>query len=107
MNRFSPDWIPPMEVGNLKTDIYIEQNVWKQYFTCFHVSVMCFTGNEMHPRTVFELVLASFFIILAYNINGTIFGQMAVLVAVINRRDNEYTNKIDSVNLAMQNIMLP
>jgi hypothetical protein len=68
---------------------------------------MCFTGNEMHPRTVFELVLASFFIILAYNINGTIFGQMAVLVAVINRRDNEYTNNIDSVNLAMQNIMLP
>lgn len=68
---------------------------------------MCFTGNEMHPRTVFELVLASFFIILAYNINGTIFGQMAVLVAIINRRDNEYTNNIDSVNLAMHNIMLP
>ncbi len=32
---------------------------------------------------------------------------MAVLIAVINRKDNEYTNSIDSVNLAMQNIMLP
>ena len=32
---------------------------------------------------------------------------MAVLVAVINRRDNEYTNNIDNINLAMQNIMLP
>jgi hypothetical protein len=21
MNRISPDWIPPMEVGNLKTDV--------------------------------------------------------------------------------------
>jgi hypothetical protein len=52
-------------------------------------------------------VLACFFIILAYIINGTIFGEMAVLVAVINRKDNEYTNNIDSVNLAMQNIMLP
>ena len=62
---------------------------------------MCFTGNEMHPRTIIELILASFFIILAYNINGTIFGQMAVLVAAIQRRDNEYTNNIDNVNLAM------
>ena len=55
----------------------------------------------MHPRTIIELILASFFIILAYNINGTIFGQMAVLVAAIQRRDNEYTNNIDNVNLAM------
>ncbi len=60
----------------------------------------------MHPRTVFELVLKSFFIIIAYIINETIFSQMAVLVAVIIRRDNEYTKKIDSVNLAIQNIML-
>ncbi len=68
---------------------------------------MCFTGNEMHPRTIFELILASFFIILAYIINGTIFGEMAVLIAVINRKDNEYTRNIDSINLAMKNIMLP
>lgn len=68
---------------------------------------MCFTGNEMHPRTILELILASFFIILAYIINGTIFGEMAVLIGVINRKDNEYTRNIDSINLSMKNIMLP
>jgi len=32
---------------------------------------------------------------------------MAVLISVINRKDNLYTQSIDSVNIAMQNIMLP
>lgn len=63
---------------------------------------MCFTGNEMFPRTQFELALAAFIILLAYIINGNIFGQMAVLVAIINKKSNEYTKQIDNANTSME-----
>lgn len=78
-----------------------------QYFTSFHVAVMCFTGNEMVPKTNFELALASFLILLAYIINGNIFGTMAVLVSVMTKKSNEYTKQIDEANLSMDKIMLP
>ena len=71
------------------------------------MAVMCFTGNEMFPRTNFEIALASFLILNAYLINGTIFGQMAELIKVINKNSNMYTKQIDNANTAMGKIMLP
>ena len=56
----------------------------------------------MFPRTQFELALAAFIILLAYIINGNIFGQMAVLVAIINKKSNEYTKQIDNANTSME-----
>jgi hypothetical protein len=78
-----------------------------QYFTSFHVAVMCFTGNEMFPKTNFELAFSSLLILFAYIINGNIFGTMAVLVSVMNKKTNEYTKQIDEANLSMDKIMLP
>lgn len=78
-----------------------------QYFTTFHMAVMCFTGNEMFPKTNYELALASFMILFAYIINGNIFGTMAVLVGVMNKKSSEYTKQIDEANFSMDKIMLP
>jgi hypothetical protein len=66
-----------MDIFGEYTFIYITGTISERYWTCFHVAVMCFTGNEMYSRTDFELALASFFILNAYLVNGTLFGQMA------------------------------
>jgi len=62
-----------------------------QYFTSFHVAVMCFTGNEMFPKTNFELAFASYLIFQAYLTNAYLFGEMAVLVRVIIRKERLYS----------------
>lgn len=92
---------------HLPLQIYTYAPLLMQYFTSFHVAVMCFTGNEMLPKTDFELVLASILILLAYIINGNIFGTMAVLVGVMNKKSNQYTKQIVDANLSMAKIMLP
>ena len=51
---------------------------------------MTLTGNEMGPRTDFEIILASFMILMAYLANANIFGQMAALVQAINKRKNYF-----------------
>lgn len=45
-----------------------------RYFTAFHVAVMLFTGNEMFPKTNFELAFSSYLIFQAYLINAYLFG---------------------------------
>jgi hypothetical protein len=45
------------------------------------------TGNEMGPRTIFELVLVCFIMVFGAILNANIFGEMAVLVHFINKRN--------------------
>lgn len=67
-------WIPPMNILDEETFIYIKGSIMERYWTSFHVAVMCFTGNEMYSRTNFELAVSTFFILNAYLVNGTLFG---------------------------------
>ena len=62
-----------------------------KYWTNFHVAVMCFTGNEMFPKGNFHMAFGSVLILIAYIINGNIFGQMAILIRIINKKSNYYT----------------
>jgi hypothetical protein len=87
--------------------IYTSDGHLMQYFTSFHVAVMCFTGNEMFPKTNFELALASFFIFIAYMTNAYLFGEMAVLVRIIIRKERYYSKQLDESNRAMENILMP
>ena len=53
------------------------------------------------------MALASFLILLAYIINGNIFGEMAVLIQVLNKKSDSFTQEIDNATSAMEKIMLP
>ena len=49
---------------------------------------MFFTGNDQLPVTSLQLFFATFFIVLAYLVNGSIFGYMAVLLRLMFKKGN-------------------
>jgi hypothetical protein len=68
---------------------------------------MMLGGNEMAPRTDLEIAVVISISLAGSIINANIFGEMAVLVEMIQRKSNRVQNKIDATNTAMQNIKLP
>lgn len=61
----------------------------------------------MAPRTDLEIAVVISISLAGSIINANIFGEMAVLVEMIQRKSNRVQNKIDATNTAMQNIKLP
>lgn len=69
-------------------------------------AVLMLGGNEMGPRTDFENGFVGMIMLLGAVINANIFGEMAVLVMMINRKNQWFQEQIDSANTAMSNIRL-
>ena len=59
-------------------------------------------GNEMRPVTVVEKAFIASVMLTGNIINANIFGEMAVLVQVINRRSAAFQESIDSSNKVMK-----
>jgi hypothetical protein len=63
-------------------------------------------GNELGPVADIECLFITFCMIAAAIINANLFGQMAFLVTVMNKKNTEYQTKVDTANTAMKNINL-
>lgn len=99
------DWIP---VQNLGSDYEIfESDVWTQYFTSFYHAVWLLTGGEVAPRTPFQAAISSIFIIIGALITAVMFGEMAVLMTNLNRRETEFQEILDGALVTMHNMKLP
>ena len=79
-------WIPPLdfiEAGNseIYRFYYPESGVWNRYITSIYYAMLCLGGNEMGPRTDFE-VIVMFFILAGYQKFGSFFvGEFTVAIA--------------------------
>lgn len=73
---------------------------------CFYYMVALIGGNELGPVAAIECLFVAFSMIAAAIINANLFGQMAFLVTVINKKSTEYQSKVDIANTAMKNIEL-
>ena len=62
---------------------------------------------DISVRTMSELVLLSFLILISAVINAVIYGQFAVLTEELKRKTNEFLEKLDSVNLVLKIRGLP
>lgn len=60
----------------------------------------------MGPRTPFEFAFVALVMIAGAIINANIFGEMAVLVQVLNRKSAKFQDQVDTANTAMKNISL-
>ena len=68
---------------------------------------MMLNGGEVGPRTVLELIFVSIIMLAGAIINANIFGNMAVLIQNMNRKDTKFQEQIDTANTAMKNLKLP
>jgi len=81
--------VPPLDFIYYSTDVY-QQSIFYQYWVSLYNAVLMLGGNEMGPRTDFEIFFISMVLIACAIINANIFGEMAVLVQVASRKSAEF-----------------
>ena len=71
------------------------------------MAVLALGGNEMGPRTDFEILFIFGVLILLTMYNALIFGDVSVLVSEVTKKASEFQDQIDVANTAMKNMELP
>ena len=105
---FSRDktWIPAVDFIYAKTTLF-EEDFLKQYLSmCYH-AIMVFGLNEVAPRAVLEILVVILMMIISAMMNAFIFGEMAVLVQEMDRKDLEFQESLDIANTAMHSLAIP
>jgi len=69
-------------------------------------AAMIFMMVEINPRTQTEIFAAAVLFVLSAIINALIFGQFAVLTEVWGRKAQEFQDRFDGANSAMQHLDL-
>ena len=90
------EWVPPLDFIYVNRGEYFrfydreEVDTTYQYLIVLYMAVLALGGNEMGPRSTFEIIIM--FLILTFLIlyNATIFGDMTVLVAETNAKESEF-----------------
>ena len=62
----------------LETNLFEEELTYR-YWSAFYHSVLMINGNELGPRSVYQLSYVSAILILGAIINANIFGNLAVI----------------------------
>ena len=63
-----------------------------KYWKMFYNGVLMMTGNEMGPRTDLELIIIIIILIFDLIYSGNIFGNVAFLVQMGNRKSSQFQN---------------
>ena len=84
-------WIPAVDFIYVESRIFDESTTFgKKYFSmCYH-AIMVFGLNEVAPRTALETFIVILMMIASAIANAFIFGEMAVLVQEMDKKDIEF-----------------
>lgn len=104
-------WIPPLNFLYIDEPEelfgFFEKGIPYKYSVTFYNAVIMLKGNELAPRTNNEIVIGTLFLIFDLIIAATIFGNVAVLVSMSNRKSALFQSQIDTANTAMNNMQVP
>ena len=64
-------------------------------------------SNEMGPVNVEEMLFCTLCMLTFSILNAQIFGEIAVLITVFEKKQTSYQEKLDNANTAMGNLKLP
>jgi len=106
MVELNEKWLPPLDYVYVVTDFYNETLEFKYWSSLYH-SVLMLTGNDVGPRGDAQLIFWSAAVTLGAIINANIFGELAVILATMNRNAALFQAKLDIANAAMKNLTLP
>jgi len=63
-------------------------------------------GNEIGPRGIFQLLYLSVFLLVSAFINATIFGNITVIIQVMNKKATILNEKLDTASSAMMKLQI-
>ena len=99
-------WMPPKDQNQGYTDFYNYDNL-RQYTIVFYYAILLVVGNESCPLSTAQTLFSSGVVIMGAIATAFIFGNMAALMAVMNKKDSTYQEQIDFVSNTMRSIKLP
>lgn len=99
-------WIPPLEINSSEPEIY-KKGPLAQYFVSIYYSVLMLAGNDMSPQGDLQIIFATIFILAASIINASIFGNIAVILQQINRKQSSFHEKVENATSTMRNMIIP
>jgi len=99
-------WMPPKDLDRKETDFYTV-GIVKQYVVCFYYSMLTMVGNELAPRNNLQTIFATIVVISGALLSAFIFGNMAALMATMNRKTNRFDEILDLVSTMMRSMNLP
>lgn len=99
-------WLPPKDLDAGETDFYRLSSL-RQYTVVFYYAILLIVGNESAPRSTGQTIFSSLVVIMGAIVTAFIFGNMAALMATINKKDSHFQEQIDFVSTTMRSIKLP
>lgn len=99
-------WLPPKDLDSGETDFY-DISDFKQYTVVFYYAILLIVGNESAPRSTNQTIFSSLVVIMGAIVTAFVFGNMAALMATINKKDSHNQEQIDFVSSTMRSIKLP
>ena len=70
-------------------------------------AIMVFGLNEVAPISKDEILIIIMLMIVSAILNAYIFGEMAVLVQEMDKKDIEFQESLDNANTAMHSLEIP
>ena len=106
INTDDQAWIPPKDLDKQETTFFlIDQG--EQYTVSFYQATLLIVGNESAPITPIQMLMSSIVIIIGSIFTAFIFGNMAALMASLNKKDVVFQGQIDMANSTMRAIKMP
>lgn len=99
-------WVPPKDLDSGITNFY-RINSFRQYTVVFYYAILLIVGNESAPKTTEQTIFSSLVVIMGAIVTAFIFGNMAALMATINKKDSHFQEQLDFVTTTMRSIKLP
>lgn len=81
--------------------------MWPKYSIVFYNCILLILGNEISPVTFVQTLYASMVMITGAIVTAFIFGNMAALMAVINKKDSYFQEQLEMVSQTMRSLKLP
>ena len=101
------EWIPPLDYVYVTSTFFNDGISYRYWMSVYH-AVLVLTGNDIGPRfKTFQVIFCTIFVTFGAIVNAYIFGELVVLVAVLNAKTAQFVQKLDTCNTAMKNQNLP
>jgi hypothetical protein len=102
-------WYPPSDWSNyIESDLFSDENSLAfKFFMSLYTAIMMLGSNEIGPVNKSEIAFCSVCLLISSLINAQIFGEMAVLISTMKKKQTAYFSKLDIANNAMNNLNLP
>lgn len=103
-------WVPNMDFILFgfaeEYNYYYEYDNYMTLYISWYIGFYLFGIGEVCPRTENEIFLAIPILIVSCIMNGLIIGNMSLYLQELNKKDDEFQQKLDSVNTAMNSLNL-